>query len=166
MIACVDVHYHPAGSATAALLTFRDWPSEHAAAEHIAHLPQVEPYRPGELYKRELPCLLAVLTRSGADLDVLIVDAYVTLDPHGKPGLGARLHAALGGNVPVVGVAKTPFASASHAIPVLRGRSGSPLWVTSAGLDAPTAAAHVRSMHGPHRIPTLLREVDHLARTR
>ncbi len=166
MIACVDVHYHPAGSATAALLAFRDWPSEHAAAEHIAHLPQVEPYRPGELYKRELPCLLAVLAQAAVRFDAVIVDAYVTLDPQGKAGLGARLHAELGGSVPVVGVAKTPFASASHAIPVLRGKSHSPLWVTSAGLEAPAAAAHVRSMHGPHRIPTLLREVDHLARTR
>ena len=39
MRACVDAHYHPAGSATAALLSLRDWLSEDAAPEDAAHSP-------------------------------------------------------------------------------------------------------------------------------
>lgn len=166
MLACVDVHYHPSGSATAALLLFREWTSGEVEGEHVAHIATVEPYQPGQLYRRELPCLLAVLGQVAVDLEGVIVDAYVTLDARGTPGLGAHLHAALGGEVPVVGVAKTSFASASHAVAVLRGKSQSPLWVSAAGMDARTAAEHVRSMHGPYRIPTLLSEVDRLARER
>ena len=47
------------------------------------------------------------------------------------PGLGARVHAEFG--VPVVGVAKTFFATATHAIPVVRGHASRPLYVTAAG---------------------------------
>jgi len=48
---------------------------------------------------------------------------------------------------------------------VLRGDSRRPLYVTAAGLDPAAAALHVRSMHGPFRIPTLLKRVDQLCRT-
>ena len=34
---------------------------------------------------------------------------------------------------------------------------------TAAGLDSNTAAGHIRDMHGPHRIPTLLKRVDQLS---
>jgi deoxyribonuclease V len=38
------------------------------------------------------------------------------------------------------------------------------LFVTAAGIAPPRAADLVRSMHGPHRIPTLLKRTDQLAR--
>lgn len=61
-----------------------------------------------------------------------MVDGYVDLDPGGRPGLGARLHAGLGGGVPVIGVAKTAFRTATHAAQVIRGHSARPLYVTAA----------------------------------
>ena len=47
-----------------------------------------------------------------------------------------------------------------------RGNSKSPLFVTARGVSASDAALHVKQMHGPHRIPTLLARVDGLARGR
>jgi deoxyribonuclease V len=165
MLACLDVDYRAGGTAKAACLTFETWTAPRAASAHTIVV--TEPpgdYQPGAFYLRELPCLQAVLALVTVPLQVIVVDAYVTLDPAGRPGLGARLHEALGEVVSVVGVAKTRFATATHAEPILRGSSQSPLWITAACMDIATAAAHVRSMHGPHRVPTLLREVDRLAR--
>jgi deoxyribonuclease V len=93
---------------------------------------------------------------------LLVIDGYADLDPEGHPGLGAHAHEEFG--VPVIGVAKTPFASATHAIPVLRGEATRPLYITSAGLPAPEAAALVRAVAGPYRLPDALRRVDALAR--
>ena len=164
MIACVDVDYRDTG-AVAACVLFRDWADGLSAGEKVACLREVEPYVPGQFYRRELPCLLAVLNRVEEPLETVVVDGYVWLGDERTPGLGARLHEALGGSVPVVGVAKTRFAGASSAVAaVLRGGSSSPLFVTAVGLELETSARHVRGMLGPHRIPTLLKAVDGLCR--
>jgi deoxyribonuclease V len=47
---------------------------------------------------------------------------------------------------------------------VFRGGSGSPLFVTAVGVDAAEAVRDIKRMHGAHRVPTLLRLVDRLAR--
>jgi deoxyribonuclease V len=124
----------------------------------------VKPYRPGAFYERELPCITAVLARVRTPLRAVVVDGYVELDDRGSPGLGAHLHAHLGGAVAVVGVAKTAFRGAAFARAVLRGASRTPLFVTSRGIDVADAARLVQQMHGPHRIPTLLARADRLAR--
>ncbi len=63
------------------------------------------------------------------------------------------------------GGAKTLFRSARRAArSVLRGGGARALWVTSAGIDLDEAAERVRRMHGTHRLPTLLKRVDHLCR--
>jgi deoxyinosine 3'endonuclease (endonuclease V) len=80
----------------------------------------------------------------------------------GRPGLGAYLSSAIG--VPVIGVAKTQFVSA-NAIRVVRA-STRPLYVTGVGIDPAEAASHIASMHGPYRLPTLLKLVDSRARGR
>jgi deoxyribonuclease V len=61
-------------------------------------------------------------------------------------------------------VAKTPFAAATHAIPVVRGRATRPLYVTAAGIPAADAAVLVRMMSGEFRLPDALRRVDALSR--
>ena len=95
---------------------------------------------------------------------MIIIDGYVWLDANHRPGLGAILHEALGKRVPVVGVAKTVFGDAlSWCIPVVRGVSRRPLFVTAAGINAEEAAKGVHTMHGLHRIPTLLKLVDSAA---
>jgi deoxyribonuclease V len=116
----VDVHYLRTGGARAAAVLAADAAFAHVLAERTAVVPQVAPYRPGEFYLRELPPLRAVLDDLSG-LGLLVVDRYVDLDPAGQPGLGARAHAEFG--IPVIGVAKSRFRTATHAVPVVRGSS-------------------------------------------
>lgn len=160
-IAALDVDYRPT-CAIAACVVFETWSDEHVLEDFTVTTPAAADYTPGAFYTRELPCLLAALSRCTRRPEVVVVDGYVWLGP-GRPGLGAHLHAALGGATPVVGVAKNPFRGAP-AIEVLRGGSKRPLFVTAVGIDGAAAAAHVAAMHGPHRVPTLLRRVDQLCR--
>jgi deoxyribonuclease V len=125
---------------------------------------KVEPYEPGSFYLRELPCLLAALGHLKAPLDTAVIDGYVWLGPENSPGLGAHLYQALGSKTPVIGVAKSPFKGAPNAQRVFRGKSARPLYVTSAGMEPVEAVRKIANMHGPHRIPTLLRRVDRLCR--
>lgn len=165
MIFCVDVDYQT-GVATTAIVGFQDWPDACPSSEAVyrSHA-EAAPYEPGQFYKRELPCILDALQRVRAPIETVVVDGYVWLGPE-RPGLGARLHAALGGGVAVVGVAKRSFHGATDAVPVTRGESQQPLLVTAVGMDAQAAAAHLRQMHGAFRLPTLLKHVDRLARGR
>ena len=92
-----------------------------------------------------------------------MADGYADLDPGGRPGLGVRAHAEFG--IPVIGVAKSPFRTATHAVPVRHGSSACPLFVTAAGMPAADAANLVRDMAGRYRLPDALRRTDTLART-
>ena len=156
-----DVHYLPAGGARAAAVVAADAAFSCLAGDRVAVVPDVAPYQPGQFYLRELPPLRAALDGL-AGLRLLVIDGYADLDPDGRPGLGARAREAFG--VPVIGVAKTPFRTATHAIPVLRGSSARPLYVTAAGMPRAEAAELVRHMAGRHRLPDALRRVDTLAR--
>jgi deoxyribonuclease V len=93
--------------------------------------------------------------------DTIIVDGFVALGD--KPGLGMHLWKSLGRRVPVIGVAKSHFRYATP-VEVLRGSSNRSLFVTAVGIDPPSAAEAIRSMHGPNRIPTQLKRADRLAR--
>jgi len=159
MIACVDIHYRSA-NVTAACLGFESWTDETSSYEAVVESDTAAAaYRPGEFYRRELPYLLSVLCPLNGRLEVAIVDGYVWLGA-GRRGLGAHVHEVLGCRV--IGVAKSPFASAD-SVPVVR--SGArPLYVTSVGIEPELAATHIRSMAGPFRMPTLLKRVDQLAR--
>jgi deoxyribonuclease V len=162
MLACLDVDYRDSG-AVAACLLFDDWTAAAPGAEVVVPIAEVAPYQPGKFYLRELPCLLAVLAAAPSRPEIVLVDGYVWLGDD-EPGLGAHLYEALGRKVAVVGVAKTRFARATAACDIRRGKSHSPLHVTAAGMDLSEAARHVKEMHGPHRIPTLLKRVDRLCR--
>ena len=162
LCAAVDVHYLSSGGARAAAVVTADAALSVVLAEHVAVVTEVPPYRPGEFYLRELPPLRAVL-HAVRGLGLLVVDGYADLDPDGRPGLGARAHAEFG--IPVIGVAKSAFRTATHAIPVLRGTSARPLFVTAAGMPRTDAADLVRHMAGRFRLPDALRRADVLART-
>jgi deoxyribonuclease V len=159
--AAVDVYYLDTGGARAAAVLADDPLFTRVTAEVAVLVEQAVPYAPGEFFRRELPAIQAVLARV-AHLGLLIVDGYVDLDPDGRPGLGAHARAAFG--VPVIGVAKSPFAAATHAVPVLRGNSARPLYVTAAGLPAAAAAELVGRMPGRFRLPDPLRRADALSR--
>jgi deoxyribonuclease V len=156
-----DVHYLASGAALAAAVVAADAVFSRLVAERTAMVPEVLPYRPGRFYVRELPPLRAVLDGL-REMALLVIDGYADLDPEGSPGLGAYAHAEFG--VPVIGVAKSAFRTATHAVPVLRGTSARPLYVTAAGMPRDEAANMVRRMAGRHRLPDALRRADALAR--
>jgi deoxyribonuclease V len=158
----VDVHYPGSGGARAAAVVAADARFCEIVAERTEDAAEVLPYRPGEFYLRELPPIRAVLSGLSG-LCLLMVDGYADLDPGGRPGLGAHAHAEFG--IPVIGVAKTAFRTATHAVPVLRGTSARPLFVTAAGMPRGEAAELVRHMAGQHRLPDAIRRADTLAHT-
>ena len=127
--AAADVHDLSTGGARAAAVLAADAAFAHVLAERTAVLPRVPPYRPGGFYPRELPPLRAVLADLSG-LGPLVADGYADPDPSARPGLGARAHAEFG--LPVIGVAKSRFRTATHAVPVLRGSPVRPLFVTAA----------------------------------
>jgi deoxyribonuclease V len=156
----VDVYYPESGGARAALVVAADERFRDITLERVAWREEAAAYRPGHFFERELPAIQAVLA-DGPPLELLVVDGYVDLEPNGRPGLGAYVHRATG--VPVVGVAKTAFQPATHAIEVRRG-DARPLFVTAAGLPTPRAAELVAAMAGRYRLPEALRRVDALSR--
>ncbi|UQN07001.1 endonuclease V [Deinococcus sp. QL22] len=164
LLACVDVDYREDGSARTAALLFQHWSDELETELRLHTVPLAAPYEPGAFYKRELPCLLPVLEPLAPELAAIVIDGYVTLDAEGSPGLGWHLFQALGGAVPVIGVAKTAFRGSAHAQAVQRGSALRPLYVTAAGIDVLDAAEHLRQMAGPYRMPTLLGRVDRACR--
>ncbi|HEX2536166.1 MAG TPA: endonuclease V [Chitinophagaceae bacterium] len=165
MFLAVDTCYREAGTNTAGL-SFRDWSDAEPLAVYTQEGKAAAPYMPGAFYRRELPCILHLLQQPEVPLPaVLIIDGYVYTDDAGKPGLGAYLYEALRGAVPVIGIAKTKFAAVDRKQrEVRRGGSVRPLYVTAIGMDPDEAAAGVARMHGPYRIPTLLKQLDRITR--
>src|SRR5580692_3160222 len=158
----VDVHYLSSGGYAGGSRVAADARLSEIVAERTEVLAEVLPYRTGEFYLRELPPIRAVL-HGLSELSLLVVDGYADHNPGGRAGLGAHAHAEFG--VPVIGVAKTAFRTAAHAVPVLRGTSASPLFVTASGMPRDQAADLVRHMAGQHRLPDAIRRADTLART-
>jgi deoxyribonuclease V len=162
MMVCLDVDYRELVTVSACV-GFESWDASVALFETTHRSAKASPYQPGKFYLRELPCLLAALDDLPERPSLIVVDGYVWLGPESK-GLGAHLFDALGGAIPVVGVAKNRFRSASGAIEVMRGSSKRPLYVSSIGMDAHEAALGVANMAGEHRIPTMLKRVDRVCR--
>jgi deoxyribonuclease V len=165
MIVAIDVHYKE-NTAKAVGALIQNW-GDAAAVEHvIRYIGSVEEYEPGAFYKRELPCIMDVLNQIDlAGVSYIVVDGFVVLDDLGKPGLGAYVYESLHHKVPVIGVAKSNFhQNLKNVIPVLRGDSNKPLYVTAVGVDLQQAADHVKSMHGEFRLPTVLKELDRITK--
>jgi len=163
-LACIDVAYSQ-DSAIAAVILFESWTREKPNHQYVMPTMGVDPYVPGEFFRRELPPILEAIHQLSDLPRTILVDGYVWLNEREKrKGLGAHLYDALNERVPIIGVAKNAF-SESDATPVYRGESRRPLYVTSVGIDTPAARRAVRSMHGDSRIPTLLKAVDRLCRT-
>lgn len=121
MLACVDVSYEH-GTALAACVLFDAWTADRPLRVLTTRVEPIAPYEPGAFFKRELPCIEAVLSDATELPEVVLVDGYVWLG-RDRPGLGAHLFEALGGRVAVVGLAKTAFHGNDVALPVMRGIS-------------------------------------------
>lgn len=159
MLICLDTDYRDP-QAQCAYVLFGTWDATEAVQVNCVRVEQVAPYEPGAFYKRELPGLLQALASVESPLEAILIDAYVWLD-EGRGGLGWHLYESLERKIPVIGVAKTRFRPAEKvAIPVLRGESQNPLWVTAIGVEATWAAERVKKMAGEFRVPKLLKMVD------
>lgn len=130
MLLAVDVDYRADGSAVAAGILFADWRSGTVADTVIRRIPKAAPYRPGHFFERELPCILAVVEALPVRPEALVIDGNVTLGADRRDGLGAHLFRALGGTIPVIGVAKsasaTPLPRPRSAAAAAGSRSTSP----------------------------------------
>jgi deoxyribonuclease V len=160
--AALDVHYE-SDRAMAACAVFSDWSDDTTTEVVRATVHVGSPYRPGRFYQRELPGLLAVLKKANRVLGTLIIDGYVHLRPEVGKGLGTHLHEALTYPATIIGVAKSPLKVADRFVPVFRGRSKKPLYVSAIGCSLEHAARSISGMHGRHRIPTILKIADESA---
>jgi deoxyribonuclease V len=163
MILAVDVHY-TGHTAKAAGVSFRAWEQPSFDTKFISPVSPVEDYTPGSFYKRELPCILKLLHDHKLAPDCIVIDGFVFLDGASSPGLGKHLYDSLNASTPVVGVAKTAFKKMSEEYQIFRGASRKPLYITAAGMPLEQARRNIRSMHGRHRIPEMLKSTDQLCR--
>lgn len=161
MMIAIDVHYR-AEIAKTVSIEFDNWEASEPSQTHIIEIGETAAYVPGQFYKRELPCILEVLKLSDlSKVDLIIVDGYVFLDDFQKKGLGAYLFDALDGKIPIVGVAKRSFHTIDKlVIPIKRGESKNPLFITCQGADLAEIAENVKNMDGAFRMPTLLKILD------
>lgn len=165
MIYAFDTYYYE-NYAYTVCLAFKDWEDDMETAAYSEKTPITSDYESGAFYKRELPCILSLLSK--IDLkngDILLVDGYVTLDNEGKIGLGGYLYEKLEEKYPVVGIAKNEFSAPdSQRRTIYRGESKTPLFLTSKGVDVDFLKNKIKKMHGLYRIPTLLKKLDQLTR--
>ncbi|PWN65988.1 endonuclease V [Chryseobacterium oncorhynchi] len=165
MIYAFDTYYYE-DYANTVCIAFDNWTSEREIETFTEQTDINSGYESGAFYKRELPCILSLLDKIVLqDDDIIIVDGYVTLDNDGKIGLGGHLYEALKEKFAVVGIAKNEFTTPDfQRRNVFRGESKTPLFITAKGIDVDEVKHSVEQMHGPYRIPTLLKKLDQLSR--
>jgi exodeoxyribonuclease-5/deoxyribonuclease V len=158
--------YYSEDKAKTVCIAFESWENENNFKIYHETIEDVDNYISGEFYKRELPCILSLLTIVGLDnIELIIVDGFVFLDDNNKFGLGAYLYQKLNKKIPVIGVAKRDFATINkNRKEVTRGKSENPLFVTSIGIDLDIASKKIKDMEGNYRMPTLLKKLDQLTR--
>ena len=165
MIHAFDTYYNE-NLAKTVCLTFNNWEDEKCVNILSEEIRIKCDYKSGEFYKRELPCLLSLISKMNLkDGNIIIIDGYVTLDNKGRKGLGGYLYDELNQKNPVIGVAKNKFSEKDdERILIYRGTSRKPLFITSKGIDNKLASTFIREMKGSFRIPDLLKNVDQLTK--
>ncbi|NAS30948.1 endonuclease V [Flavobacteriaceae bacterium R38] len=165
MILTIDVHYKEKyAKAVGVLFSFQNISKKEVIVEKIN---DVKEYVPGQFYKRELPCLLQIIERIDLEkIEVIIVDGHIYIDNDKNFGLGGHLWSALKEKIPIIGVAKRSFFN-NHktVIPVLRGKSKNPLYISSVGIDVEDASELIKNMEGDYRIPDILKELDQITKS-
>jgi deoxyribonuclease V len=161
LILAFDTYYFD-NRAKTVCIAFETWESGAPAAIYTETLEGIADYVPGQFYKRELPCILSLLQQVPiTNIDAIVIDGYVYLDDEQLPGLGGHLYNALQGKIPVIGVAKSNFATLHKLkLRLLRGNSANPLYITAVGVNLQAAGQYITDMAGPYRIPTLLKTLD------
>ncbi|GGB84695.1 endonuclease V [Flavobacterium suaedae] len=165
MILAFDTYYYNEKAKTVCLL-FDKWDAAEPKQVFTEIRDNANEYIPGEFYKKELPCITALLEKIDlTNIKYIVVDGYAILDDEGKYGLGGHLYNYLEEKIPVIGVGKTNFQTVEERKrEVLRGESKNPLYVTAVGIDVDTAAEYIKQMYGKYRMPTLLKKLDTLTK--
>lgn len=164
MYLALDVHYKTNHAKTVGV--FFNLEDKEPRRVIITYSLEVNDYIPGQFYKRELPCLLEAITKVDLNtIKVIVVDGHVYVDNGLAPGLGTHLYNALNKKIPVIGVAKKAFlTNAQTVLPLLRGTSKTPLYISAIGMELSEAVKGISSMHGEYRMPTILKTLDRLTK--
>lgn len=117
-VAGVDVGFPGGGALARAAVAVLAFPGLQAVEQAVAQCPVEFPYVPGLLSFRELPAVLAALSRLTAVPDVLLVDGQGLAHPR-RFGIACHLGVLTG--LPAIGVAKTRLIGEHPAVPDRRG---------------------------------------------
>jgi deoxyribonuclease V len=176
MIVAFDTYYYNGYSYTVGGV-FKSWGDKEVSYFVTSKRDCIDAeYKPGELYKRELPCIMQCLSMLNIDdIELIIVDGFVWLSEDGKTttkALGARLQDAILNKYQtkktIVGVAKNKYhVDIPDCVEIERGlESKKPLFITcSEPCFTEHYAAHIKGMHGDYRIPSILKAVDSKTRS-
>ncbi len=164
-ILAIDVHYR-ANIAKVVGVVF-DTIDDDEFDHYSLFVEEVKAYEPGMFYKRELPCIMAILKQIPDDLyESILIDGYVYTSNNGDYGLGGHLYNSLTKKLPVIGVAKSFFKETHNVCKkVFRAESKNPLFVSSIGMNNDDAAQIVQDLNGPYRFPTVLSLLDQLTKS-
>jgi deoxyribonuclease V len=162
MIAIFDVDYTE-DSAVTACVCFEYWSDENSSKDLVETTFDVAPYESGSFYKRELPCIVSLISKHNLKPNIIVVDGYVWLEEE-KIGLGGHLFKELDEQIPIIGVAKRRYSSHSKLREVFRGQSKNPLYITSIGIDVSESADLIKQMFGEFRLPNLIKRADQICR--
>lgn len=164
----LDVYYHEIENetiATVAGIRFTGIENITILNEYTITMNQVEPYQSGQFYKREMPCLLALIQQIKEPFDMIIIDGYVYLNGTDKAGLGKYLYDNLSVKMPMIGIAKKHFYDISEDYAIYRGKSKQPLYITCIDIEIEQAKNLVIALQGKYRIPDIITIVDRLSKT-
>jgi len=165
MIIAIDVAY----SGTTALVAgvvFETWESEEVSSVVTTLVYDVAEYESGKFYKRELPCIVALIGRIEVPIHCIVIDGYIYLGADQHAGLGKYVWDHFEQKIPVIGVAKKYFHGTSEDAKIFRGKSQKPLYISSVGIGLEEAKNAIVTMRGCSRIPDFLRLVDQMSRGR
>ncbi len=157
-----DVYYYEKFAHVAGIL-FECGKEEKTIKKYTKIVYEVNPYIPGEFYKRELPCILSLLKDINETYDFILLDSYVYIKENHK-GLGAYLYEYLDKTIPIMGLAKNHFKDVENYRELERGKSKKKLYITSAGIDLDFSYNLIKNMEGQYRLPDIIKEVDKLSR--
>lgn len=160
MILATDVYYYD--NCAKAVGVLFNWEDKTAKKVITTYINQVEEYVSGEFYKRELPCIIDIINQININvIETIIIDGHIYINNKLDYGLGGKLYQALDSKVPIIGIAKKPFAKNKETVQkIYRGESEKPLHVSSIGMPLGNAVEKVNTLKGDYRIPTILKQLD------
>ena len=119
IVAGVDVGFEDGGKRTRAAVATLEFPSLRPAAEAVATRATSFPYIPGLLSFREIPAIVAALSRLKRLPELILCDGQGYAHPR---RFGLACHLGVLTNIPTIGVAKSRLIGSHGRVPLLKGR--------------------------------------------